>query len=92
MWDYIRRFSRKCHELPKIYDINVISVFWSGINCQTLVHELGHDQPMTTKYSSTSPLGMPLARKLLGLSPYKAVGRRPQEAIGGRQPKQPTMV
>jgi hypothetical protein len=27
LWDYIQRFSQKCHELPKIYDIDVISAF-----------------------------------------------------------------
>jgi hypothetical protein len=38
-----------CHEVPKIYDTNVISAFWSGMNYQTLVHELSCDQPKTTK-------------------------------------------
>jgi hypothetical protein len=48
MRDYIRCFSQKCHELPKIYDVDVISAFWSDTNCQTLVHELRHDQPKIT--------------------------------------------
>jgi hypothetical protein len=26
-----------------------MSAFWSGTNCHTLVHELGHDQPKTLK-------------------------------------------
>jgi hypothetical protein len=26
-----------------------MSTFWSGTNCRTLVHELGRDQPRTTK-------------------------------------------
>jgi hypothetical protein len=30
VWDYIQHFSQKCHELPKICDADVISVFWSG--------------------------------------------------------------
>ncbi len=38
-----------CHEVPKIYDTDVISAFWSGMNYQTLVHELSCDQPKTTK-------------------------------------------
>jgi hypothetical protein len=41
--DYVRRFSRKCHKLPKIYDVDIISTFWSGTIYRTLVHELGHD-------------------------------------------------
>jgi hypothetical protein len=47
--DYIRRFSQKCHELPKVSNIDVISSFWSGTSYQTLVHELDSDQPKNTK-------------------------------------------
>jgi hypothetical protein len=47
--DYIRHFSQKCHELPKICDVDLISAFWSGMTYRTLVHELGHEQPKTTK-------------------------------------------
>jgi hypothetical protein len=49
LWDYIQRFSRKCHELPKIYDTDIISAFSSNTNYQTLVHELGRDEPKTMK-------------------------------------------
>jgi hypothetical protein len=31
--DYIQWFSRKCHELPKICDADVIWTFWSGTSC-----------------------------------------------------------
>jgi hypothetical protein len=47
--DYIQWFSRKCHELPKICDADVISPFWSDTSYRTLVHELGRDHPKTTK-------------------------------------------
>jgi hypothetical protein len=49
VWDYIQHFSQKCHELPKICDADVISVFWSGTTYWTLVHELGSEQPKTMK-------------------------------------------
>jgi hypothetical protein len=38
-----------CHELPNVVDADVISVFWHGTTCHTLVHELGREQPRTTK-------------------------------------------
>jgi hypothetical protein len=38
-----------CHELPKVGHTDVISKFWSGTSYQTLVHELGRNQPKTTK-------------------------------------------
>jgi hypothetical protein len=49
LWDYIWLFSQKCHELPKICDTYVISVFWSGMTCRTLVCELDRGQQKTTK-------------------------------------------
>jgi hypothetical protein len=49
LWDYIRCFSQKCHELPKICDGDFILAFWFKMNCQTLVNELGRDQPKTMK-------------------------------------------
>jgi hypothetical protein len=47
--DYIQRFSRKCHELLKIGDTDVMSAFWSDMSCHTLIHELGCDQSKITK-------------------------------------------
>jgi hypothetical protein len=37
--DYIRCFSKKCHELPSVADAEVVSVFWDGTNFGS------HDQP-----------------------------------------------
>jgi hypothetical protein len=47
--DYIRELSRKCHELPKICDTDIISAFWYRMNCRTPVQELIRDQPKTMK-------------------------------------------
>jgi hypothetical protein len=49
LWDYIQRFSSKCHELSKVSDTDVTSAFWSGASYRTLEHELDRDQPKTTK-------------------------------------------
>jgi hypothetical protein len=32
-----------------VADADIISTFWDGTICRTLVHELGHEQPKTTK-------------------------------------------
>jgi hypothetical protein len=42
-------FLLECHKLPKVYDADVISAFWSGMTYRTLVQQLGHEQPKTTK-------------------------------------------
>jgi hypothetical protein len=49
LWDYIRCFSQRCHALPGVADANVVSAFWDGTTCRTLVHEFGHKQPETIK-------------------------------------------
>jgi hypothetical protein len=41
--------SRKCHELLRVADADVISIFWFDTTCQTLLHELNRNQPNTTK-------------------------------------------
>jgi hypothetical protein len=49
LWDYIRCFSQKCHTLPSVADADVVSAFWDGTTCRTLVHEFSHKQPETIK-------------------------------------------
>jgi hypothetical protein len=49
-----------------VADADVISVFWDGMMWHTLVHELSHEQPKTTK-------------ELLGISTRHAFG---EEAVG----------
>jgi hypothetical protein len=39
--DYIRHFSQKYHELPSLGDADIISAFWSGTSCRSLLHKLG---------------------------------------------------
>jgi hypothetical protein len=53
--DYIRCFSRKCHELPNVGDADVILTFWSDMTYRTLVQELGCDQPNTIKELLVTP-------------------------------------
>jgi hypothetical protein len=46
---YIRCFSQKCHDLPKVGDTDIILTFWSDTTYHTLVLELNHDQRNTRK-------------------------------------------
>jgi hypothetical protein len=45
--DYVRRFSKRCNELPDVDDADVIGAFLSGTTCETLVHKLGCLKPRT---------------------------------------------
>jgi hypothetical protein len=47
--EYIRRFSKRCTELPSATDNDVISVFQNGMTCTSLVRRLGRRMPRTTR-------------------------------------------
>jgi hypothetical protein len=45
---YIRRFSKRCTELPDATDNDAISAFRNGMTCTSLIHQLGRRMPCTT--------------------------------------------
>jgi hypothetical protein len=38
-----------CHELLGVANVDIISMFWDGMMCGTLVHKLSHEPLKTTK-------------------------------------------
>jgi hypothetical protein len=86
-WEYIWRFSRKCHELPKVSDTNVISAFWSSMTCQTLVHKLGCDLPMTTKKLLDIATQHGSGEEVVGPSLFNAMGKLSPAVAEGHHPK-----
>jgi hypothetical protein len=63
--EYVRCFLQKLHELPSVADADVILTFWDDMTFRTLVHELGREQPKTTKelldITTRDALGPPLS-------------------------------
>ena len=49
LWDYIRRFSKRCNFFPDVIDVDVISAFLSGTTYESLIHKLGYVKPRTTR-------------------------------------------
>ena len=45
--DFIQRFSKKCTELPRVGDSEIVQAFLSGTSCRDLVRELGRNVPTT---------------------------------------------
>ncbi|EAY74022.1 hypothetical protein OsI_01908 [Oryza sativa Indica Group] len=43
--DFIRRFSKRCTELPSVGDSEIIHAFLEGTTCQELVREQGRNHP-----------------------------------------------
>jgi hypothetical protein len=44
--DFIRRFSKRCTELPSVAQSEIVHAFLEGTTCQDLVRELGHSPPV----------------------------------------------
>jgi hypothetical protein len=47
--EYIRRFSKRCTELPGATDNDAISAFQNGVMCTSLIHRLRRRMPRTTR-------------------------------------------
>jgi hypothetical protein len=46
LWDFIRRFSKRCSELPSIAQSEIVHAFLEGTTCWDLVRELGRSLPV----------------------------------------------
>jgi hypothetical protein len=44
--DFIRRFSKRCTELPSVAQSEIVHAFLEGMTCRDLVRELGHSPPV----------------------------------------------
>jgi hypothetical protein len=44
--DFIRRFSKRCTELPSVAQSEIVHAFLEGTTCRDLVHELGRSLPV----------------------------------------------
>jgi hypothetical protein len=44
--DFIRRFSKRCTELPSVAQSEIVHVFLEGTTCRGLMRELGHSPPV----------------------------------------------
>jgi hypothetical protein len=45
LWDFIRRFSKRCTELPSVAQSEIVHAFLEGTTCRDLVRELGRSPP-----------------------------------------------
>jgi hypothetical protein len=46
LWDFIRRFSKRCTELPSVAQSEIMHAFIKGMTCFDLVRELGQSPPV----------------------------------------------
>jgi hypothetical protein len=46
LWDFIRRFSKRCTELPGVAQSEIVHTFLEGTTCRDLVRELRRSPPV----------------------------------------------
>jgi hypothetical protein len=46
LWDFIRRFSKCCTELPSVAQSEIMNTFLEGTTCRDLVSKLGRSPPI----------------------------------------------
>jgi hypothetical protein len=66
--DFIRRFSKRCTELPSVVQSEIVHAFLEGTTCRDLLRELGRSRRSTRMSCSTSPPALPRAKRQWGQS------------------------
>jgi hypothetical protein len=46
LWDFIRRFSKRCTELPSVAQSEIVHAFLEGTTCRDFVRDLGRSPPV----------------------------------------------
>jgi hypothetical protein len=64
--DFIRRFSKRCTELPSVAQSEILHAFLEGTTCRDLVREFGAARRSTRTSCSISPPVLPQAKRRWG--------------------------
>jgi hypothetical protein len=89
---FIRRFSKRCTELPSVAQSEIVHAFLEGTTCQDLVRELGRSPPVdsnelfdiTTSFAS----GEEAVRAIFDGKKGKRVDDAPAEGSKSKEPQQ----
>jgi hypothetical protein len=90
--DFIRRFSKRCTELPSVAQSEIVRAFLEGTTCRDLVRELGRSPPVdsnelfniTTSFAS----GEEAVEAIFDGKKGKRVDDMPAEGSGSKEPQQ----
>jgi hypothetical protein len=92
LWDFIRRFSKRCTELPSVAQSEIVHAFLEGTTCWDLVRELGRSPPadsnelfdIATSFSS----GEEAVGAIFDGKKGKRVDDAPAEGSKSKEPRQ----
>jgi hypothetical protein len=92
LWDFIRRFSKRCTELPSMAQSEIVHTFLEGNTCQDLVHELGRSPPVDSNelfhIATSFASGEEAVGAIFDGNKGKRVDDAPAEGSGSNEPRQ----
>jgi hypothetical protein len=90
--DFIRRFSKRCTELPSVAQSEIVHAFLEGTTCQDLVHELGRSPPVDSNelfdIATSFAFGEEAVGAIFDGKKGKRVDDAPAEGSKSKEPRQ----
>jgi hypothetical protein len=90
--DFIRRFSKRCTELPSVAQSKIVHTFFEGTTCRDLVRELGRSPPVDSNELFDIATSFALGEEALGAifdgKKGKRVDDAPAEGSKSKEPHQ----
>jgi hypothetical protein len=89
--DFIRRFSKRCTELPSVAQSEIVHAFREGTTCRDLVRELGHSPPADSNELFDIATSFASGEEAVGAIFDDKKGKRSDDApAGAASPGSPT--
>jgi hypothetical protein len=89
--DFLRRFSKRCTELPSVGESEVVHAFLEGTTCRDLVHELGRNPPTSVNELFDIATSYASGKEAVGAIFDGKKGKRAEDAPAeGSKPKEPS--
>jgi hypothetical protein len=90
--DFIRRFSKRCTELPSVAQSEIVHAFLEGTTCQDLVRELGRSPPVDSNelfdIATSFAFGEEAVGAIFDGKKGKRVDDAPAEGSKSKEPRQ----
>jgi hypothetical protein len=90
--DFIRRFSKRCTELPSMAQSEIVHAFFEGTTCRDLMRELGHSPPVDSNELFDASTSFASGEEAVGVifdgKKGKRVDDAPAEGSKSKDPQQ----
>jgi hypothetical protein len=88
--DFIRRFSKRCTELPCVAQSEIVHAFLKGMTCRDLVRKLGSSPPVDSNELFDIATSFASGEEAVGAIFDGKKGKRVDDAVAeGRKSKEP---